>query len=93
MDTLHLDRHFASIGLLVWATAGKDPGLTPALIVEQANRFDRLRPEDFLSDLGTAELDFRRMKVRRLNGIAIARELITALPPAEVGVLYLDESH
>ena len=39
VDTLYLDDSFASLGLLAWAAAGKDPGLTPALILEQANRF------------------------------------------------------
>ena len=90
VDTLYLDGCFASLGLLAWAAAGKDPGLTPALILEQANRFNRLRPEDFLLVLGTDRFDFVAMKARWQENVAAARELVSELPASEVGALYLD---
>ena len=90
VDTLYLDDSFASLGLLAWAAAGKDPGLTPLFILEQANRFNRLCPEDFLAVFGTARFDFVAMKTRWRESVDAARDLVTALPPAEVGALYLD---
>lgn len=93
VDTLYLDRSFASLGLLAWAAAGKDPGLTPALIIEQANRFNRLRPEDFLAALGPEDLNFVKMKARWRDCVAAAQELVAVLPPTETGVFYLDEHH
>ena len=92
VDTLYLDDSFASLGLLAWAAAGKDPGLTPALILEQANRFNRLRPEDFLSVLGTDRFNFVAMKARWREIVAAAHELVSALPASEVGALYLDDN-
>ncbi len=90
VDTLYLDESYASLGLLAWAAAGKDPGLTPSLILEQANRFNRLRPEDFLAVLGTDRFDFVAMKTRWRESVEAARELVAALLPEEVGALYLD---
>lgn len=90
VDTLYLDENFASLGLLAWAAAGKDPGLTPMLIIEQANRFNRLRPEAFQQVLTTKPLDLVAMKTRWRESVETARELVMALPPEELGALYLD---
>lgn len=90
VDTLYLDGSFASLGLLAWAAAGKDPGLTPGLIVEQANRFNRLRPEAFQEVLAAGPLDLVAMKTRWRESVEAARELVLALPPEQVGALYLD---
>ena len=92
VDTLYLDETLASLGLLAWAAAGKDPGLTPWLILEQANRFNRLRPEEFQEALGTNRFDFVAMKTRWRDSVEAARELVMKLPVEEVGALYLDAS-
>lgn len=90
VDALYLDETFASLGLLAWAAAGKDSGLTPWLILEQANRFNRLRPEEFLEKLGTDKFDYVAMKTRWREGVEAARTLVDALPSRELGALYLD---
>jgi hypothetical protein len=90
VDMLYLDDRFASLGLLTWAAAGKDVGLTPMLILEQAARFNRLRSEDFLAVLGTDQFDFVAMKTRWRQSLSAATELVASLPPKEVGALYLD---
>ncbi len=90
VDALYLDSSFASLGLLAWAAAGKDLGLTPALILEEANRFNRLQAEDFGAVLGPEPFDFVAMKAQWRRSLADARDLIAALPADEIGVLYLD---
>jgi hypothetical protein len=90
VDTLYLDGIFAPIGLLAWAAAGKDPGLTPLLIIEMANRFNRMQADDFKKVLGAVQLDFVAMKTRWRDCVEAARELVTALPAEEVGALYLN---
>ena len=90
VDTLYLDETFASLGLLAWAAAGKDPGLTPWLILEQANRFNRMRPEKFLEKLGTDKFDYVAMKTRWRESVEAALELVSALPSQELGALYLN---
>lgn len=53
VDVLYLHTHYASFGLLAWAAAGKDPGLTPDFILEQAARFNRLNPAELQAVLGS----------------------------------------
>ena len=90
VDTLYLENSFAPLGLLAWAAAGKDPGLTPMLILEQANRFNRLEPQALQTVLGAGSLDFVAMKTRWRESVEAARELVMALPSEQVGALYLD---
>lgn len=93
VDALYLDTSFAPLGLLAWAGAGKDPGLTPDFILEQANRFNRMRPEGFAEVLGTIQLDYVAMKMRWLESVEAARELVASLPVEQVGALYLDDQN
>ncbi len=91
VDALYLDESFAPLGLLAWAAAGKDPGLTPDFVLEQANRFNRMRPEGFQEILGAVQLDYVAMKMRWLESLDRARELVANLPVEQIGALYLDE--
>ena len=78
------------LGALAWAACGKDPGFTPGFLLEQAGRhaccsqadLDRLRLRQ--------PLDLRSLKRKWLKALEEARELVDALPPGEVGMLYLD---
>ena len=38
VDVIHCHAHLQTFGCLVWATCGKDPGLSPKFILEQAAR-------------------------------------------------------
>lgn len=90
VDTLYLDGSFASLGLLAWAAAAKDPGFTPLFILETANRFSRVRPEELQTVAGPGPFDLVAMKMRWRAMLDEARELVSALPPEEVGALYLN---
>jgi hypothetical protein len=90
VDTLYLDGAYAQLGLIAWAAAAKDLGLTPLLILELANRFNRMQADDFKTVLGAGQLDFVAMKARWRECVEAARELVTSLPPEEVGALYLN---
>lgn len=90
VDALYLHERYASFGLLAWAAAGKDPGLTPPFILEQAARFNRLNPHELAAVIGPAELDLPKMKQDWLSILSEARETIGRLPPHEMGCLYLD---
>ena len=92
VDTLYLDADYAPLGLLAWAAAGKDPGLTPALILEQAARFNRLNQAELTAVLGSGALDLPQMKRDWLRILAAAEETIRLLPPEELGCLYLDSA-
>jgi len=53
VDIIHCHTSLQSFGFLVWATSGKDPGLSPAFILEQAARSAHYAK----SDLATLAFD------------------------------------
>lgn len=92
VDCLYLHRRLLSLGALVWAACGKDEGYTPERILNEAKRRARFR---------SAELDqlqlIRRpdpVKFRQAWEVAVAKAstLAEALPPTELGCLYLDKT-
>jgi len=47
VDIIHCHKQLQSFGCLVWATCGKDPGLSPMFILEQASRSTHYSREDY----------------------------------------------
>ena len=90
VDVLHLDDTYLSLGALAWAACGKDPGFTPEFLLEHAARHAAYTQRD-LDRLSLREpLDLGILKQRWLAILAQARTLVSALPPDEIGCLYLD---
>lgn len=90
VDAIHLHETYLSLGALAWAAAGKDEGLNPRLILDLADRFARYRQADIDSLHLAAPLSLPDLKARWTQAIESGRQLIEALPAAEVGCLYLD---
>ena len=90
VDVLHLHDTYLHLGSLAWAACGKDPGFTPGFLLEQAGRHVAYVQAD-LDRLSLREpLDLRSLKRQWLRALEEALELVDALPPGEVGMLYLD---
>ncbi|MGD0839144.1 MAG: hypothetical protein ABSB49_21115 [Polyangia bacterium] len=88
----YLDVHQAMellpLGALCWAAAGKDPGFTPAMLLDLLRRRGRYRPEDF-ARLHLAEpVDLPKLKVRWLSALDAAERFFATRDPSEVGCLY-----
>lgn len=47
VDTIHCHARLQPFGLMVWATCGKDPGLSPLFILEQASRSSHYTAADY----------------------------------------------
>jgi hypothetical protein len=90
LDTLYLDDSYLSLGALVWAACGKDPGYTPALVLSQANRHVRFQESDLKAESLARPLDLRELKVQWLAAVERAERLVVKLPEEELGCLYLD---
>lgn len=91
VDTLYLDREFIPLGALVWAAAGKDPGLNPRMLFELLRRKGKVHQRDLdrlqlggVVDLATLHLQWRDA----LDG---AEQFIQARPSQEAGHLYLND--
>ena len=93
LDTLHLHKHHLSLGALAWAAAGKDPGVNPVLIIEQAKRNAHYRPEDFARINLAVPLDLAGWSREWREATEQALALAVALPAEEVGCLYLNEQN
>ncbi len=86
VDVIECDRRIQPLGYLAWAAAGKDPGLNPSFILEQAARSGRyteaeLAPLAFEGERPTAASLAALWKTLLLD----ARALIDLLPAGEAG--------
>lgn len=90
VDVLQCHERVQPLGYLVWAACGKDPGFSPASILEQAARSSRYSADEVLAlsfagappDPGTLSRQWRAM-------LAEAAEITDALPPEEAGTCVL----
>ncbi len=86
VDVIECDSSIQPLGYLAWAACGKDPGFSPAAILEHARRSGRYSVDE------VAELSFSSGPPdaadlsRRWHTILHASDaLVAALPPEEVG--------
>ncbi|HXY38278.1 MAG TPA: nucleotidyl transferase AbiEii/AbiGii toxin family protein [Vicinamibacteria bacterium] len=94
VDTLTCHREVQPLGYLAWAACGKDPGFSPAAIVELAARSARYSGEELraLAFESDEPPDERQLSQQWKVALAGAREVIDLLPAEESGraVLTLD---
>jgi hypothetical protein len=93
VDTLSCDRDVQPLGYLAWAACGKDPGFSPASILDEAGRTSRyteveLRGLDFSGEPPAAGELSRTWRVR----LSEARQVVAALPPERAGRAVLDRA-
>jgi len=86
VDTLTCDREVQPLGFLAWAACGKDPGWSPAAILEQAARSARhseaeLKGLDYEGEAPRAA----ELSQRWHMALAAAREVTALLPAQEAG--------
>lgn len=79
------------LGALCWAAAGKDPGFTPAMILDLLRRRGRLQPYDLKRLHLTKALDLIELKKKWLNAIEDAENFIESRNPEEIGCLYYSQ--
>ena len=89
VDVLHLHDTYLSLGALVWAASGKDPGFTPELLLDQMGRHVAYQQTDLDRLSLRKPLDLRRLKLRWIAAVEAATTTLSKLPPEEVGCLYL----
>ena len=90
LDILFFHQHHLSLGALCWASAGKDPGVNPFMILQECQRTTHFRPEQFRELLLATPVDLPLWKQVWLAGSHEAELLLQRLPAEEVGCLYLD---
>lgn len=89
LDILELDAAFLRLGALIWAACGKDPGYTPDLILQLTNIHSRYTEADLASERLARPVDLKLLKKRWIEARRDAEALARALPPEELGCLYI----
>ncbi len=88
LDTLAVHRDTLSLGALVWAAVGKDPGFTPDSLLELLKRRGKYREEDFQRLRLTFTPSLPELKETWLDALEGAEKFIRSRPVDEVGCLY-----
>lgn len=88
VDTLYAHDHVLPLGAMVWAAVGKDPGFTPASLLEQLKRRGRCRPEDIERLALATPFDLAEAKEAWRAALSATDEFIRSRPHREVGCLY-----
>ncbi len=90
VDAIRCHEAVQPLGYLAWAASGKDPGLSPAFILEQAARTRYVQEEiDQLAFEGPAPRA-AGLSVRWHRALDEARQIVRLLPPEQAGRCVLD---
>jgi len=86
VDTLTCDREVQPFGLLAWAACGKDPGFSPAAILEHAARSARYSAVELAGlEFDGAAPDASELSRRWHAVLETARKVVALLPAREAG--------
>jgi hypothetical protein len=88
VDILFVHERVLRLAGLVWAGAGKDPGLTPLSLLELLKRRGRCRPEDFARLALVEPFDVAAGKATWMDALAEADSFVRGRPADEYGCLY-----
>lgn len=88
LDIMYIHEEILPLGALVWAAVGKDPGFTPASLLEIIRRRGKYRPEDFTRLHLARPVDLVSLKNRWLAAIDQCEAFISDRSSAEVGCLF-----
>jgi len=92
VDVLHLHQTYLTLGALVWAACGKDPGFTPEFLLDQVSRHTAYTQADVDRLQLKAPLDLKLLKRTWLDALREAQKLVESLPTTEIGCFYLDQT-
>ena len=90
LDLIYLHRSYLQLGALAWAATGKDPGMSPLLVLNELHRHTRYQPEDLAEVRLREPVSLQELRGEWLEMFRAARELVVGLPAQDVGCLYLD---
>lgn len=90
VDAIHCHDTLQPLGYLAWAASGKDPGLSPLFILEQAARTRYVQGELDQLEFEGPTPRAADLSSRWHEALDEARELVRLLPPEQVGKCVLD---
>ena len=90
VDLIHLDQHYMPLGRLIWASSGKDEGLTPEWILNTISRTARFRAEDLAKVRWAQPVTPGELKLKWLSAVERAQQMISTFPPETLGAAFVN---
>jgi nucleotidyltransferase AbiEii toxin of type IV toxin-antitoxin system len=88
VDVLYVQAHILTLGPLIWAAVGKDPGFSPESLLNHLRRSGRFQPDEIGRLDLTQPFDLREEKERWLAALSAAQIFVEERPAEELGCLY-----
>jgi len=92
LDALHLHETTISLSAMIWGACGKDPGLTPDLVMSLIRRYARISPESLAIERTIRPIDAVALKKSWLKVLEATEMDLSKYPPADLGCIYLDNA-
>jgi hypothetical protein len=90
VDLIQFDSEVLSLTAICWAACGKDPGFTPKLLTDCMRRNSIIRAEELQAESLVKALSAQELKLQWLELLRGTEAELVALPPKDLGCLYLD---
>lgn len=90
IDLIQLHKDTISVTGACWAACGKDPGFTPALLLDCMRRHSIIRNEQLEAESLTKKVIATELKKDWLTILDNTAQEIESLPAADLGCLFLD---
>ena len=90
VDILYLDAKFLSLGAMVWAAVGKDPGMNPEMLLELLSRKGKIRQRDIERLVLTPEVELDALHAQWARSLDEAKSFVRSRPAGEAGQLYIE---
>jgi hypothetical protein len=92
-DIVALQRDGLHLAISAWAACGKDPGMTPELVLDEITRNSNYSAGQIQASVDIdGPVDVVALKRDLLQAVAEARDLFATLPRSQAGLLYVDRS-
>jgi predicted nucleotidyltransferase component of viral defense system len=92
IDLIALQESTIELGAACWAACGKDPGFTPALLIDCMRRNSLIRSDQLAAELLVKQLDPIELKKKWTKLIDQAETQLKEFPTKDLGCLYIDVS-
>lgn len=90
VDVIYLDAKFISLGAMVWAAVGKDPGMNPEMLLGLLSRKGKIQQRDLDRLILTPEVQLSDLHAQWTKSLAQAKLFVRSRPPVEAGRLYIN---
>jgi hypothetical protein len=92
IDTIECHKSLQQLGYLIWSACGKDPGINPAMILNDASRMHYSREELDILDFGNNPPSAENLSLEWKKAITSAKKIIDILPEEHLGECVLGEN-